>query len=230
MKDGGGVDRPAAPRTNRFHPSTLSHLVYNSAAMAKWWEYPVWRRNVLIAITWSLFAGSLALAAAVSAHQHGKLESGFSAPVPCGPFAVRLPVGWSGTLRTGGLLRIDAVEPVQIKRLTRPRRLVFLQRALTPGATVEDFISQEPALSGRVIMQTDTVDDAEAYTIAGYEGVSYIRMLSAIYANNPVFEYVGVVVTPEGQALAVKLICDGKPSEADRPLLHSVLDRVAMKQ
>ncbi len=198
--------------------------------MAKWWEYQPWRRKALIAITWACFGSSLAIAAYVSAVQHGKLDSSFSPPISFGAFTVRIPVGWSANLRTGATSRLDATEPSALKRLNRPRKLLYIYKSLSPGTTLNEFVSQEPSLSARSILQQDEQSEEEEVTIAGHPGFAYVKAYAPIFMSTPIFEYIGVAITPQGQAIAVKLICEGKPSEDDLPMLHTVLDRIKMGQ
>lgn len=195
--------------------------------MAKWWEYQPWRRKALIAITWTLFGSSLAIAAVVSAVQHRKTDSQFSPPTNCGVFTVRIPAGWSANSRTSPFSRIDATEPSTLKRLNRPRQLFIVQKSLPAGTSLDEFVAQEPSLSGKSFLQQEENGDVEQITIAGYPGVLYARANAPIFMSSPIYEYIAATITPEGQAIAVKLVCVGKPSEDDQPLLESVLDRIA---
>jgi len=199
--------------------------------MAKWWEYSAGRRNALIVVMWSLFGVSLAVAAALTSYQHGKLESVYAPPVPCGPFTVRVPLGWKVNPKPTGGAKLEAIEPVKLKRQNRPRRLLFIQKTVAAGTSSEDYAAQEPLLAGSSIFQDDDVSHLEPITIAGYPGLFFVRAYTksvAIIATVPVVEYCGVVTTPDGQALAVKLICEGQPDEGDLPLLHSTLERIAV--
>ncbi|CAN5555127.1 hypothetical protein BH10PLA1_BH10PLA1_07860 [soil metagenome] len=198
--------------------------------MAKWWHYPAWRRVALQVTMWVLFGASLGVAGMVSAYRQGQVNSKYSPPIACGKFVVRAPVGWKVILHPDSLVKVEAIEPTKTSR--RPRHLLFYEKQIVEPTTAMEFLGQVKS-NGTGFVEEEDPGEASPVTIAGFEGVATIReyvRTVAIIARVHIVEYSAAAVSPQGQALGVKMLSDGASVEADELLFDELLGRITTTQ
>jgi len=196
--------------------------------MAKWWEYPAWRRTVLQVTMWALLGATLGMAAMVSSYRSGSINAKYSAPIACGKYVVRVPLGWKIVLHPTGPVRVEAFEQKRVGG--RPRRLQFYERQLTESVTAEDVLLEINAQPGSILREDDT-SHLQDVRIAGMNGTMFVRgytRMVAIISLVPVIEYSAAVVSPDGASLAVKLVCEGDPDDSDPALFGELIGRIKL--
>ncbi len=195
--------------------------------MSKWWHYPAWRRRALQAVMWALLGAMLGVAAIASSHRRAIKDARYSPPIACGQYIVHVPVDWNLILDSTAVLKVDARDGGRAARQKRSRRLAFYQAELRGGESLPDFLAAQNLL-GSGPMPEDNGNQADEVTIAGYDGLVYWRSGNFL-GNFERAEYTAATVSPDGQALAVRLTVSGPLTQADLLLFRDLLDRISRR-
>lgn len=137
-----------SPRVRHRYPRAIPPgSVYNPAPMSRPWQYTRSRYFLMQAVMWLILGATVGLAALISRHRGGRVESlteKVEVKAPAGQVSVLLPKGWVIETRKPKLgqadaLKIIAREPAEEADPDQPGRVV----TVTLEPVTEDFTATQ---------------------------------------------------------------------------------------
>ncbi len=194
--------------------------------MARLTDYSPRQRLMLQVAMWLVLGATVGLAAMVTRYRTASSDVDLTEPATIGRFRVRLPANWTIFKPTDprSVLAFKAVEKKRSKGVAPREAWIFYQK-LPKYIPADEFLSQQ-----RVIGFDDTDAEVRTITIAGYQGLRfdgpYLPRIGPLVLGSPRTVTTLVVVLPEGSALAIKYLCDIKPTKQDEALIQQLVHRI----